>query len=499
MPRIAIVLVFAGCAPFGTGTEIPMPAASTAREKGDRAILARAILHQYCRECHGEKNRKGTLSVADHATVVASGPNPVPFIKPGDPAGSQVIQFLEDGSMPPAGRPRPTAEQLQTLRSWVAEGATPYPTSFDDDATLRLLVADAVRNPADVTSTRYLSFNHLVRDGAPPPDLETAERDLFAALRASGLSRMPTPVDPTGTLYRLDTRQAGWDSRALFERETQGTASAYPLSPYDLVLMEYPHASSRPAAEAYLSAAKLDVPVPFVRADWLTAALRKDSPLAAELRSLTMLHTALAGGAGAKLPCGPTPRAFGRLNPVPPIAKSESPLAVPRLSAWYSGDTQAARPPLSLESGLVDLDGKPIKFVTTGQVFRLRATADRPGHFTLLMVWANGEVVYQPTRANGTLEAGENDLRPPDAAGGGFTVADVLTRETSAVEYFVLLASPDPIPKPVIVRSKHARGTACEKVVQYPVYRFLFPPDAKFDPAKVVRRVIPIPVTAKPG
>ena len=57
-------------------------------------------------------------------------------------------------------------------------------------------------------------------------------------------------------------------------------------------------------------------PIPFIRADWLTAALGKDSPLAADLRSLTALHTALEGGEGARLPCGPTPRAFGRLNPV---------------------------------------------------------------------------------------------------------------------------------------------------------------------------------------
>ena len=46
---------------------------------------------------------------------MATGPNPVPFVAPGKVAASQVIQFLEDGSMPPGDRPRPTDEEVNGL------------------------------------------------------------------------------------------------------------------------------------------------------------------------------------------------------------------------------------------------------------------------------------------------------------------------------------------------------------------------------------------------
>ena len=59
----------------------------------------------------------------------------------------------------------------------------------------------------------------------------------------------------------------------------------------------------------------------------------------------------------------------------------------------------------------------------------------------------------------------------------------------------MLLASSDPLPTPVIVRSRHSRSPACDKKAQYPIYRFVFPSDAKFDPTKVVRKVIPLTVT----
>ena len=80
----------------------------TRREKGDLAIKARAILKKHCFECHGGPDSRGTIQVLEYSRLVATGPNPVPFVAPAKAADSQIVQFLEDGSMPPGDRPRPT-------------------------------------------------------------------------------------------------------------------------------------------------------------------------------------------------------------------------------------------------------------------------------------------------------------------------------------------------------------------------------------------------------
>src|SRR5690242_7639859 len=83
------------------------PAKLTRRERGDLAIQARAILQHYCRDCHGENPIRDSVSVLDHRALTAKGP-PIPFVNLDEPRGrSQVIEFIEDGSMPPGGRDRP--------------------------------------------------------------------------------------------------------------------------------------------------------------------------------------------------------------------------------------------------------------------------------------------------------------------------------------------------------------------------------------------------------
>jgi mono/diheme cytochrome c family protein len=484
---------------------------ATPREKGDRAIRARAILRKYCHECHGEQEKKGTLAVMNHARLVASGPNPVPFVAPRDAARSQIIQFIEDGSMPPGARARPSPDEVAALKAWIADAATHFPTSFDADATLKLLLDDHASRPDDATHVRYLSLAHLVRDGAPPPDLAVAEGDLFEALRGCGLTTMPVPVDGPATLYRLDTRQAGWDSRALFVQETREPKSAeglHTLAPYDLVLLEYPHAASLSKGHSlatplndYLTRAQLARPVPLVRADWLTGVLRKDAPLAADLKSLSELHAALKkaddppAGQEAKMPCGPRPRAFGGVNPVLAVPRAEHPGAVLPLSSWYAGDCQSLQPPFTLTADVFETEGgKVVSSVEKGKPFKLRVTTDRQAHFLLLVIWSNGQAAVQLTQKNRFLTAGEHLLGPD---GKDFTIASILTGEKEATEYFVLLASPEPLPTPVIVRSRHSRSPTCEKPPRYPVYRFVFPPAATFDATTVVRKVIPLTVTAK--
>ena len=73
------------------------------------------ILELRCVRCHGSelamKNLR--LSRKDRAMVV---------IVPGKPEESRLFLAAQSGFMPPGG-PRLSADELETLRKWIAEGA----------------------------------------------------------------------------------------------------------------------------------------------------------------------------------------------------------------------------------------------------------------------------------------------------------------------------------------------------------------------------------------
>lgn len=190
------------------------------------------------------------------------------------------------------------------------------------------------------------------------------------------------------------------------------------------------------------------------------------------------------------MPCGPRPQAFVGKNPIP-----AGPAGLP-LSSWYAGGAQADPPPFKLEARAVKPGtGEAVKAVVRKQPFELEVTTDRDVHFVLLMVWSNGDIVVQETQKKGFLKAGKTAL--VTESNKPFTITDILTGEERANEYFVLFASLEPIPMPVVVSSRHASKPVCEESVQYPIRRFLFPTDPKFDPSLVVRRVVAITVTEK--
>src|SRR5207248_3891416 len=130
-----------------------------------------------------------------------------------------------------------------------------------------------------------------------------------------------------------------------------------------------------------------------LRADWLSERLAVKAPLAEDLKSLSELSQKLEEQNNPpfpkeeNMPCGPATRAFAGLNPVPAAQKPAADRPVLPLSAWYSGDAQADRPPFTLTAELVDMRGEALKVVKAGDQFRLRVTTDRDAHFVLLMVW----------------------------------------------------------------------------------------------------------------
>jgi mono/diheme cytochrome c family protein len=88
------------------------------------------ILLARCGNCHVERSR-GMFSMANYAELMR-GPTEGKVIFPGDDKGSRLIQVIEEGDMPRGGG-KVSAQELATLKKWIAEGA-----KFDGDGNAAL-------------------------------------------------------------------------------------------------------------------------------------------------------------------------------------------------------------------------------------------------------------------------------------------------------------------------------------------------------------------------
>ena len=429
------------------------------RDRGDLAIQAHHTLIRYCGECHGGAADQGDLNVRDFNGIVRAG-RPVPFIATGGAGPSLLMQFLEDGSMPPAGVPRVPPEELETLKRWVTAGAPGYPAKFGPESAANAVAVDLAARPGDPPGRfRYISFAHLIVDGQVP-DLRAAEASLRQALAvAGGKDITATAVDDAATVYRLDVAKAGWNAPGLFTKITERMpAGVADFTPFDLILLEYP----------YEAKADRDA----LRGDWLSGVLY-GTPLAADLKSLPPLAQALADDQRGKLPAGPTPLAAGTLTARPEL--------LPPPDAWYAGNRNPA-PELTLLNLGPNTPGR----VTTGEPFRLQVRSPTPAWFHLILVQADGVARLQPVAGDNKLAPGElRRLKPPTA--GAFVVGSVLTGKPTAREFYVLLASDVEFPAPEIITSRHGDNK---------ITRFRVPNPA----GRVGRRILPYTITIpRPG
>jgi len=446
-----VLLALLSLTPLGVGAE------STRRQKGDLAIEARGILRKYCAECHqGDTPTYGRVSVTDHSVLVRNA-GPIPFVsKDAKNRRSQVIEFLEDGSMPPGGRERPTAAEIARLKEWIDVGAPSYPAAFDD-ATTQSLIADdfELQGKQDQPFLRYLSLAHLVPEPGQPSKLAQVEQELQKALLAASDGTMtapPEPVDDTATLFRLDLRTVGWHHIDLFEKVEQEVGKGvFPMIPFDLLLLEDPFVPPTPSKrlEDVLKMMKQLRPVPYLRADWLTRSLwanDKPSPLADDLSALIRL----AAKKGADASTGPAFRPF-----VGGVAVSA---VVPPLGSWSATDVTPDPPPFKFTASLTDVEQTPIKAVKLNAPFRILAECDREVRLTLLTVWDDGQLSVTPIARGNRVAAGKSKAVYPENPDGdqAFTVASISKGRNEMTVHYVLLASGDDRPPPTVVRSRHA-------------------------------------------
>src|SRR5271166_637277 len=114
-----------------------------AESPGDLAIHARSILKQQCADCHdGKAGSRSSLQILDFAQLTSPARKLPPFVKKGAPLASQVIEFIEDGSMPPGNRPKLSAADAAVVKAWIEGGAPAYPRQFDDGFAHGMILAD---------------------------------------------------------------------------------------------------------------------------------------------------------------------------------------------------------------------------------------------------------------------------------------------------------------------------------------------------------------------
>jgi hypothetical protein len=79
------------------------------------------LMEKYCWECHSVDNAELGLMLDTYEGVMA-GSDYGTVVEVGDPDGSLLVDMIASGDMPEDSDPMP-AEELELIRTWIAEGA----------------------------------------------------------------------------------------------------------------------------------------------------------------------------------------------------------------------------------------------------------------------------------------------------------------------------------------------------------------------------------------
>jgi mono/diheme cytochrome c family protein len=118
----ALILSFVTLSPALAGAQLP--GAPTV----DYNKHVRPIFSKHCFECHSEGKKKEKAGfVFDNVKRLANSIGPGEIIVPKDTSASDLMEIvtLPDGkrAMPPEGKDKLSSKEVQTLRTWIEEGA----------------------------------------------------------------------------------------------------------------------------------------------------------------------------------------------------------------------------------------------------------------------------------------------------------------------------------------------------------------------------------------
>ncbi|MCM2374991.1 DUF1549 domain-containing protein [Aporhodopirellula aestuarii] len=150
------------------------------------------IFKRNCVHCHGGREAEGDFTLNTRDAVLDSG-----FIDLDDPNSSYLLELITsndtDTQMPPSDRPRMSVEEIETIRRWIAGGA-----SWDADFTFSIRTYEpplrprspelpVSRNGREHPIDRILDEYLAVRDLPVPPPVDDATFLRRATLDLIGL------------------------------------------------------------------------------------------------------------------------------------------------------------------------------------------------------------------------------------------------------------------------------------------------------------------------
>jgi mono/diheme cytochrome c family protein len=234
----------------------------------DNAVLAQkaqAILVAHCGKCHGATPTAG-FSFRNRPGMLAK-----KHLVPGDAEHSRLYiraALSADDPMPPATENNPLKpEEKALLKAWIQAGAPQAPSAPGDAKARKFVtteqmltaIADDLKqaDERDRPFLRYFTLTHLYNAGAQTEEITAYQNALSKLLNSLSWQKrivIPTAIEPTKTIFRIDMRKFSW---------TAGTWKNLLVSyPYNLV-------PASPIAKTITMATECELP--FVRADWFVS------------------------------------------------------------------------------------------------------------------------------------------------------------------------------------------------------------------------------------
>jgi hypothetical protein len=171
---------------------IGAPFASLAEVDFQRDI--QPFFAEHCLECHGADKAKGGLALTSRAGALKTLESGAPGIVPGNPGASEILARLEtthgEDKMPPLKKTkRPTPEEIEKLKRWVAAGA-PWATHW---------AYTPIQKPKGLSGTASQQIDALVQNRLAKeritPSPEAAKNTLLKRVYYDLLGLPPTPEE----------------------------------------------------------------------------------------------------------------------------------------------------------------------------------------------------------------------------------------------------------------------------------------------------------------
>ena len=181
------------------------------------------ILKTNCYGCHGQNGASegGFGYVMSYDRLVATRK-----VTPNDPAKSKIHARMSNSEdpMPPDGvAPRPSAEDIATVKKWIEAGAPSFNKNtkglefIGPEAMIEIMAKDiAGAPPRDRVFLRYFTLTHLFNAGISADELASYRVGLSKLINSLSWGRTivaPKPIDPAKTIMRIDLRDYRWSTK----------------------------------------------------------------------------------------------------------------------------------------------------------------------------------------------------------------------------------------------------------------------------------------------